>query len=196
MVSMRNILSKLGALFVMVSATTAHADTAKAMFAGGCFWCMESEFETIDGVSSVVSGYTGGAPEDASYDKVSAHKTAHVEAVEVTYDTSKVNYATLLDIYWGNIDPTDAGGQFYDRGEQYATVIYYQNEEEKQAAEQSKEAVAKKLGKPIATRIEPAGVFYPAEEYHQNYYKTNPEHYQGYVKGSGRKEKLKRIWGE
>ena len=172
----------------------ANAKEAKAIFAGGCFWCMESEFQEENGISSVVSGYTGGKEENPTYAQVSAHKTSHVEAVEVTYDPSKVSYARLLDIYWGNIDPTDAGGQFYDRGAQYATVIFYANEEEKKPAEASKEKVEKKLGKKVATRIEPVQTFYPAEDEHQDYYKTNPGHYNRYVTGSGRKEKLKDIW--
>lgn len=177
-------------------ANPSQAAEAKAIFAGGCFWCMESEFQEQAGISSVVSGYTGGDAKDANYEAVSSHKTRHVEAVEVTYDPQKTSYEKLLDIYWGNIDPLDAGGQMFDRGAQYATVIYYGNEEEKKLAEASKEAVAKKLGKPIATRIEPAGPFYPAEEYHQDYYKTNSAHYEGYVRGSGRKEKLKKIWNK
>lgn len=193
---MRHYLSKLGALLLMTLSSNAHAAEAKAIFAGGCFWCMESEFQETPGVSAVISGYTGGEAKDANYEAVSAHKTKHVEAVEVHYDPAKLSYDKLLDIYWGNIDPTDAGGQMYDRGAQYATVIYYGNEEEKKLAEASKEAVAKKLGKPIATRIEPAKPFYPAEDYHQDYYKTNNARYQGYVQGSGRKEKLKQLWND
>jgi methionine-S-sulfoxide reductase len=173
-----------------------NAAGAKAIFAGGCFWCMESEFEQEDGIVSAVSGYIGGDAKDANYEAVSAKKTRHIEAVEITYDPAKVDYKKLLKIYWGNIDPTDEGGQMYDRGPQYATVIYYGNQEEKKLAEESKVEVGKKLGKPIATSIEPATTFYPAEDYHQNYYKTNSAHYQGYVQGSGRKEKLKRLWGE
>ncbi|MDX2073254.1 MAG: peptide-methionine (S)-S-oxide reductase MsrA [Alphaproteobacteria bacterium] len=194
--SFRNIAAKLGVLLSMSIASSAQAAPAKAIFAGGCFWCMESEFEHEDGILAAVSGYTGGDAADANYDAVSAHKTKHVEAVEITYDPAKIDYAGLLKIYWGNIDPTDEGGQMYDRGAQYATVIYYGNDEEKKLAETSKAEVAKKLGKTIATRIEPAQTFYPAEDYHQNYYKTNPLHYQGYVAGSGRKEKLKKLWGE
>jgi len=193
---MKRFLNKLGALLLMTTATTANAAEGKAIFAGGCFWCIESEFEHIDGIISAVSGYIGGDAKDANYEAVSSHRTKHVEAVEVTYDTSKVNYQKLLDVYWGNIDPTDAGGQWYDRGSQYATVIYYGNEEEKKLAEASKEAVAKKLGKSIMTRIEPATTFYPAEDHHQNYYKTNPSRYESYSQGSGRKEKLKKLWGE
>jgi peptide-methionine (S)-S-oxide reductase len=179
---------------VFVMSNAAEAKEAKAVFAGGCFWCMESEFQDQDGISAVVSGYTGGAEKDPTYAQVSAHKTSHVEAVEVTYDPTKVSYEKLLDIYWGNIDPTDAGGQFYDRGAQYATVIFYGNEEEKKLAEASKEKVEKKLGKKVATRIEPVQAFYPAEAEHQDFYQTNPGHYNRYVAGSGRKEKLKDIW--
>lgn len=192
---MKNFLNKLGVLLAMTLPTAAHAGEAKAVFAGGCFWCMESEFEHTDGVIAVTSGYIGGDAKDANYEAVSSHKTQHVEAVEVTYDPTKIDYAKLLKVYWGNIDPTDAGGQWYDRGAQYSTVIYYGNDEEKKLAEASKEEVAKKLGKTIATRIEPVTPFYPAEDYHQNYYKTNTAHYEAYAKGSGRKEKLKKLWG-
>jgi len=180
----------------MTISSNAQALEAKAIFAGGCFWCMESEFEHIDGVFSAVSGYIGGSAGDANYEAVSSHKTKHVEAVEITYDPAKVDYARLLKVYWGNVDPTDEGGQMFDRGPQYATVIYYANDTEKKLAEESKLEVAKKLGKPIATRIEPAQAFYPAEEHHQNYYKTNAAHYQGYVQGSRRKETLKKLWGD
>jgi methionine-S-sulfoxide reductase len=191
---MKSFFNKIGALLLMTLSTNAQAGEAKAVFAGGCFWCMESEFEHVEGILSAVSGYTGGDAGDANYAAVSSHRTQHVEAVEITYDPAKVDYAKLLDIYWSNIDPTDAGGQMYDRGPQYATVIYYQNDHEKELAQASKIAVAKKLGVPIATRIEAAQPFYPAEEGHQNYYKTNAAHYQSYVQGSGRKEKLRRIW--
>lgn len=170
------------------------APTAKAVFAGGCFWCMESEFEEVGGIISAVSGYIGGDAKDANYDAVSAKKTKHVEAVEISYDPAEVDYGKLLDIYWGNIDPTDAGGQMNDRGPQYATVIYYANEAEKKLAEDSKAAVAQKLGKPIATRIEPLTPFFAAEDEHQNFYKTNSAHYNAYVRGSQRKERLKDVW--
>lgn len=172
----------------------AQAKEATAVFAGGCFWCMESEFQEQPGISSVVSGYTGGDEKTARYDLVSAKKTDHVEAVEVTYDPAKVSYQKLLDIYWGNIDPTDAGGQFYDRGAQYATVIYYGSEEERILAQTSKMHAEHKLGKVVATRIEPRQAFYPAEAEHQDFYQTNTGHYKRYVEGSGRKEKLKAIW--
>lgn len=175
-------------------ATTAQAETKTAIFAGGCFWCMESEFQTKDGVVSVTSGYTGGSKEDARYDKVSAKKTSHVEAVEIAYDPAKVDYQALLAIFWSNIDPTDDGGQFYDRGPQYATVIYYGDDTEKQLAEASKASISQKLGKPVATRIAPRQPFYVAEAEHQDYFQTNPVHYNAYVKGSGRKEKIKAIY--
>lgn len=178
----------------MTLANNAQAAEAKAIFAGGCFWCMESEFEGVEGIISVVSGYTGGDAESATYDKVSSHKTRHVEAVEITYDPTKISYEKLLEVYWSNIDPLDEGGQMFDRGPQYATVIYYANEQEKTLAEASKAAAEKKLGRKVAPRIEPAQAFYMAESYHQDYYKTNAAHYQAYVKGSGRKEKIKKIW--
>ncbi len=181
----------MGILFMT---NTAHAETAKAVYAGGCFWCMESEFEEAGGIISAVSGYIGGNADDANYDAVSAHKTKHVEAVEITYDPATTSYEKLLKIYWGNIDPLDAGGQMHDRGAQYATVIYYDNEAEKKLAEASKAKVTEKLGQPIAVRIEPLTPFYPAEDYHQNYYKTNAAHYQAYSQGSGRKAKIKKIW--
>lgn len=180
---------------MMMTSSAQAKETATAIFAGGCFWCMESEFQTKPGIISVTSGYTGGDASDANYEKVSAKKTSHVEAVEVVYDPAQVDYAALLQIYWSNIDPTDAGGQFYDRGPQYATVIYYADAQEKQLAEASKDAVAKKLGKPIVTRIEPRVAFFTAEQEHQDYFENNPIHYNAYVKGSGRKEKIKAIYG-
>jgi len=185
------VLALMGAMSMNVSES--HAKTATAIFAGGCFWCMESEFQTKPGVLAVTSGYTGGAADDARYDLVSAKKTQHVEAVEVAYDPAKVSYAALLDIFWSNIDPTDAGGQFYDRGAHYQTAIFYGNEEEKQLAETSKLALAKKLGAEIATRIVPRTDFYAAEEEHQDYFEKAPAHYDAYVRGSRRKETLKKI---
>ncbi len=178
----------------MTISTQAHAEAAKAVFAGGCFWCMESEFEEVGGIIAAVSGYIGGNADDANYEAVSAHKTNHIEAVEISYDPAITSYEKLLKIYWGNIDPLDAGGQMFDRGAQYATVIYYGNEAEKKLAEASKAKVAEKLGQQVAVRIEPLTPFYVAEDYHQNYYKTNTAHYQAYSQGSGRKAKIKKIW--
>lgn len=170
--------------------------TEKAFFAGGCFWCTEAEFEGTDGVMSVTSGYTGGQTKNPTYEQIGTGKTGHAEAIEVVYDPAKVTYEKLLDIYWSNIDPTDAGGQFYDRGSQYRTEIFYTSDTQKKLAENSKAAKEKKLGKPIMTAITQASEFYPAEEYHQDYYKKNPIHYNAYKKGSGRESKLKDIWGD
>ena len=178
------------ALVLPLLAMVAHADTRyeKAMFAGGCFWCMEPVFHTMDGVTDVVSGYTGGKKENPSYEAVSSGTTGHLEAVEVTYDPSKVSYTDLLDVFWQNIDPMDAGGPFADRGSQYTTAIFYHNEAQKAAAEKSKEALERSgiFSKPVATAILKALTFYPAEEYHQDYSEKNPEQYKHYKKGSGR----------
>jgi peptide methionine sulfoxide reductase msrA/msrB len=175
-------------------AMMAHADTKyeKATFAGGCFWCMEPVFHTMDGVTDVVSGYTGGQKENPSYEDVSSGMTGHAEAVEVTYDPSKVAYSDLLDVFWQSIDPTDPGGQFADRGSQYKTAIFYHDDKQKAAAEGSKEALERsgKFDKPIATAVIKASKFYPAETYHQDYSKKNPEQYKRYKTGSGREAYL------
>ncbi|MDX1975240.1 MAG: peptide-methionine (S)-S-oxide reductase MsrA [Rickettsiales bacterium] len=168
--------------------------TERAIFAGGCFWCTEAEFQGTPGVVSVTSGYIGGQVENPTYEQVSSGHTGHAEAIEVVYDPAVVTYEKLLDIYWGNIDPTDAGGQFYDRGSQYRTEIFYTSEEQRRAAELSRDAKQKKLGLAIATAITKAAIFYPAEEYHQDYYKKNPLRYNAYKTGSGREEKLKTLW--
>lgn len=167
----------------------------RALFAGGCFWCTESEFSGTEGISSVVSGYTGGKVKNPSYEQVSSGTTGHAEAIEVVYDPSKVSFEKLLKIYWGNIDPTDQGGQFADRGSQYRTAIYYTTEEQKNAAEASKKAQEAKLKKPLYTEITAASEFYPAEDYHQDYAKKNPMHYNAYKYGSGRVSGLKAVWG-
>jgi len=169
--------------------------TRTAYFAGGCFWCMESEFESTDGILSVTSGYMGGSADDANYNSVSSGNSGHFEAVEVRYDPEKTPYEKLLKIYWGNIDPLDDGGQFADRGSQYLTAIFYQNPEEKALAEASKAATAKKFApQPIATQILPASQFFAAESYHQDYYKKNAIHYNLYKHGSGRVDRLKKLW--
>ncbi len=169
-----------------------------AIFAGGCFWCMEPPFEKLDGVQSVVSGYTGGEEVNPSYAEVSSGKTGHIESVRITYDTSKVSYEKLLQTFWTSIDPTDGGGQFADRGAHYRSAIFYANVEEKCQAEKSKDNLQNsgKFDKHIATLILPAGPFYPAEDYHQDYYLTNPAHYQAYSAGSGRKSYLAGTWGK
>jgi methionine-S-sulfoxide reductase len=170
-----------------------------ATFAGGCFWCMEPPFEKLDGVQSVVSGYIGGQKENPTYEEVSSGTTGHAEAVQITYDPKKVSYEKLLDIFWHQIDPTDAGGSFVDRGNQYRSGIYFHSDEQKRAAEASKRAIAESgpfAGKKVVTEIVAAGKFYPAEDYHQDYYKKNPVRYKYYRYRSGRDQFLDRTWGK
>ncbi|EHQ04747.1 peptide-methionine (S)-S-oxide reductase MsrA [Leptonema illini] len=175
---------------------TVPAGASIAIFAGGCFWCMEGPFEKLDGVYAVESGYTGGKEVNPSYEEVSAGITGHVEAVRIFYDAKKVTFEQLLDTYWMQIDPTDKGGQFADRGRQYRPVLFYANEKEKAAILASREKLekSKRFSAPIVVAIEPAGPFYRAEEYHQDYYKKNPDHYNRYREGSGRGPFLRRIW--
>jgi len=172
--------------------------TETATFAGGCFWCMEAPFEKIDGVLNVVSGYTGGKMENPTYEAVSSGKSGHLEAIQITYDPAKISYDTLIEVLWRQIDPTDAGGSFVDRGPQYRSVVFYHNDTQKQAAEKSKADLAAtgKYNAPIATEIIPYDKFYPAEDYHQDYYKNNPIRYKYYRHGSGRDHYLKKIWGD
>ncbi len=173
------------------------AESGRAIFAGGCFWCMESALEQVEGVSEVISGYTGGHKVDPTYKEVSSGTTGHAEAVEVLFDPEKVSYAELLEVFWMNIDPTDADGQFVDRSNQYRSGIFYLDEEQRRRAEESKQKLADsgRFTKPIVTEIVPAGTFYPAEDYHQDYYATNPLRYWFYTKGSGRKEFKEQHWG-
>ncbi len=168
---------------------------AKATFAGGCFWCMEKPFEALKGVKTVVSGYTGGTTKNPDYHNYAAG--GHVEAVEITYDPAVISYERLLEVYWRQINPTDPDGQFVDRGHAYTTAIFYHNEEQKAAAEKSKQALTESgiFTKPIVTPILPATTFYPAEEYHQDYYRKNPIRYKFYRYGSGRDQFLEKIWG-
>jgi len=170
----------------------------KATFAGGCFWCMEAPFESLDGVNEVVSGYTGGQKENPTYSEVSSGTTRHVEAIQITYDPQIISYKELLDIFWKQIDPTDDGGQFVDRGYQYTTAILYHSEEQKVIAEQSKKDLeeSKKFDKPIVTRIEKADKFYPAEDYHQDYYMNHSWRYKLYRHGSGRDQFLEKHWSK
>lgn len=169
-----------------------------ATFAGGCFWCMVKPFDTLDGIESVISGYTGGYVENPTYEQVCAGGTGHLEAVQITFNPEIFPYEKLVDIYWTLIDPIDPGGQFYDRGESYTTAIFYHNEEQRIIAEQSKKRLEEsgKFNKPIAVKILPAKAFYPAEEYHQYYYKKNPLHYERYHIGSGRAGFIKEHWGD
>jgi peptide-methionine (S)-S-oxide reductase len=174
---------------------TAHAEIGKAVFAGGCFWCMEEAFDEVSGVVATTSGYAGGTVANPSYRQVVAGGTGHYEVVEVQYDTSKVSYDQLLDTFWKNIDPLDGGGQFCDRGQSYEAAIFAPSDEAKQAATASKAAVEAKLGEPVATKILPAAPFYPAEDYHQNYYQTNALKYKSYKFGCGRPARLSQLWG-
>lgn len=169
-----------------------------ATFAGGCFWCVESTFEKLDGVSEVISGYTGGHTENPTYREVSGGRTGHTEAVQIYYDPAVISYRALLHYFWREIDPTDADGQFVDRGSMYRPAIYYHNAQEKQWAEESRDALASsgRFARPLAVEIAAAPKFYEAEKYHQNYYKTNPYRYKIYRHGSGRDQFLQKVWGE
>ena len=173
--------------------------SAHAVFAGGCFWCTEASLEKLPGVSSVVSGYTGGAENGAHYKKVASGQTRHLEAIKVDFDPKVISYSQLVEAFWRLIDPTDAGGSFVDRGRQYTSAIYYADDAQKSVAEQSRAAVAALAafrGKDIATGVKPLTEFYPAEEYHQDYYRKNPSHYKRYRNGSGRDQYIRRVWDD
>jgi peptide-methionine (S)-S-oxide reductase len=181
---------------LLLAPATALADTARATFAGGCFWCMEPPFEKLPGVVSVTSGYTGGTKPDPSYDEVSAGTTGHAEAVEIVYDPAKIGYERLLEVFWRNIDPTVADRQFCDVGSQYRPAIFVHDAAQRKAAEASREAVQKKLGVAVKTDVVDASRFYPAEEYHQDYATKNPLRYRYYRRGCGRDARLREIWGD
>jgi peptide-methionine (S)-S-oxide reductase len=190
----------LAAVCVLAAATTgalAQAPkTATATFAGGCFWCTESDFDKVAGVISTTSGYTGGTVKDPTYHQVSSGGTGHAEAVEVVYDPSKVSYAKLLDVYWRSIDPLVKDQQFCDHGNQYRTAIFVNNDEERKLAEASKKLVESELKKPIYTEIVNAGPFYAAETYHQDFYLKNPTKYKFYRWNCGRDQRLEQLWGK
>jgi peptide-methionine (S)-S-oxide reductase len=169
-----------------------------ATFAGGCFWCMVKPFDEQPGINQVISGYTGGHVESPTYEQVCTNTTGHYEAVQITFDPSLYPYEQLVELFWQQIDPTDPGGQFYDRGISYQTAIFYHNETQKKIAEESKRKLEEsgRFDKPIATKVLPASTFYPAEEYHQHYYKKAPERYNAYQVGSGRAAFIQRHWRE
>lgn len=169
----------------------------KATFAGGCFWCMVSPFDKQPGIHGVNSGYTGGHTENPTYTEVCSETTGHLEAVQITYDPEVFPYEKLVQMFWQQIDPTDPGGQFHDRGESYTTAIFYHDDEQKQIAEDSKKKLEEsgKFKAPIVTKIREASAFYSAEGYHQHYYKKNPTHYKMYRKGSGRADFINEKWG-
>lgn len=180
----------------MATSLSAQGTRETATFAGGCFWCTEQAFKEMNGVMAVTSGYTGGSVANPSYEAVSRGTTGHREAIEIVFDPARISFADLLDVFWKSIDPTDKNGQFADKGSQYKTAIYYHSEEQKKLAEASKQALQdlKMFKNPIAVDILPAQKFYPAEEYHQDYYKKNPAQYAAYKKGSGREDFIKKAW--
>lgn len=173
-------------------------DAATATFAGGCFWCTEAAFDITEGVYEAISGYTGGSVEDPTYEQVTSGTTGHAEAVQVSYDPGQISYDELLTIYWRTVDPTDAGGQLYDRGSQYRTAVFYHDDEQRALAEASREALVEsgRFDGPIVTDVLEAEPFYPAEEYHQDFYLKAPEYYEAYVDGSQRYPFLEAIWGD
>jgi peptide-methionine (S)-S-oxide reductase len=186
----------IASLLCLASVGAADAqELAKATFAGGCFWCMEPPFDAVDGVVSTTSGYTGGHTANPTYEQVSAGKTGHTEAVEIVYDPRKVTYARLLEVFWRNIDPLTANAQFCDAGSQYRAGIFVHDATQRRLAEASKDAAAQRLQKPIVTEITAASQFWPAEEYHQDYYKKNPIRYKFYRTSCGRDRRLEAIWG-
>ena len=200
---MSRFVSLVAASMLAVSAphaaiAAADDELAVATFAGGCFWCVESDFDTVPGVVETISGYTGGTVANPGYKQVTEGGTGHREAVQIRYDPEQVSYERLLHIFWRSVDPTDGGGQFCDRGESYQTAIFAGNEMERRLAEASKEALEQStvLDEPVVTPIEPAGEFYPAEGYHQDYYTKNPVRYRFYRFSCGRDSRVQQVWGK
>lgn len=187
----------LGAAYGEAGRGAGTEELAVATFAGGCFWCMQPPFDELEGVISTTAGYTGGHKKNPTYEEVTAGRTGHAEVVQVVYDSRKVSYEKLLEVFWRNIDPLTKDAQFCDRGSQYRSAIFYHDENQKRLAEQSKKALeeSKRFDQHIVTEITPASEFYRAEEYHQNYYKTNPIRYKFYRYGCGRDQRLKQLWG-
>jgi peptide-methionine (S)-S-oxide reductase len=171
------------------------AEYKSAVFAGGCFWCLEAPFDALPGVIETESGYTGGSVPNPTYEQVSSGTTGHVEAMRVVYDPQKISFEKLLEVFWRNIDPTDGGGQFCDRGPQYRSAIFFADPEEEALAKRDKARLEESRGMRIATEILPGAEFYSAEEYHQDYYKKNPLRYHFYRQGCGRDQRLRQIWG-
>ena len=193
---MRSLLALIAAVFALCAGhATAQPRLATAVFAGGCFWCTEADFEKMPGVVSAVSGYAGGREPNPTYEAVVRKQTGHLEAVQVTYDPSKISYAALVDRFWPTIDPTDAGGQFCDRGASYATAVFAADPAQQRVAEASRAAAQRRLKKRIVTPIRPAARFWPAEAEHQDYAKKNPLRYNTYRKGCRRDAQLKALWG-
>jgi len=199
---LKTVLLWMGVVLIISAAPESMAASGqgleKATFAGGCFWCMEPPFDRLEGVKSVVSGYTGGYKKNPTYEEVSSGSTGHAESVEITYDPAVTSYQKLLDVFWHNIDPTVKDRQFCDVGSQYRTAIYYHNAEQKRLAEASKKALeeSKRFRGPIYTEVTAAATFYPAEEYHQRYYLKNPVRYKLYRFNCGRDQRLRELWGQ
>ena len=191
----RWILGAMLAVGVTLAGAAGAQETAKATFAGGCFWCMEPPFDKLEGVISTTSGYTGGRTENPTYEQVSAGRTGHTEAVEIVYDPRKITYERLLEVFWRNHDPLTANAQFCDVGSQYRPGIFVRDDAQRRLAEASKQTVAQQLGKPVVTEISRATRFWPAEEYHQDYYKKNPIRYTFYSTNCGRERRLQEVWG-
>jgi len=189
------VILLLGGRAYAATQTGGSAATAKATFAGGCFWCMEPPFDKLDGVFSTISGYAGGTKKNPTYEEVSAGKTGHAEVVQITYDPKKITYEKLLEVFWHNVDPLTPNRQFCDVGSQYRTAIFYHDETQKRLAEESKKALAKRFKEPIVTEIVAASEFYPAEDYHQDYYIKNPLRYKYYRYSCGRDQRLEALWG-
>jgi methionine-S-sulfoxide reductase len=187
-----------GAIVNSQGQNSSPAETRTAIFAGGCFWCIQPAFDKAKGVIQTVVGYCGGTEPNPTYEIVSSEKTGYRESIQITYDPARISYDQLLDIYWRQIDPTQSDGQFTDIGSSYRAAIFYGNDDEKKIAESSKEKLARsgKFNKPIVTELLPAMKFYPAEAYHQKYYQQNPEHFEAFEKGSGRTSFKKKAWRE
>lgn len=183
-------------LFVVFAAQNTYAANKTAIFAGGCFWCMEPPFEKLEGVLDVRSGFAGGRTENPTYKQVTYGDTGHYEVVQVSYDSEKISYEKLLEVYWSNVDPLDDKGQFCDKGAAYRTAVFYNDEKEMELAQTSKERTEKILKKDIVTELLPAGSFYAAEEGHQDYYLKNPFRYKAYRWNCGRDKRLDKLWGD
>jgi len=192
---MRLLLLAISTLLVM-QAQAGEEKTTEATFAGGCFWCMEPPYDKLDGVISTTSGYIGGSRPDPTYEEVSSGRTGHTEAVRIVYDPSKVDYRRLLEIFWVNIDPLAENRQFCDRGSQYRSGIFYLNEDQKRLAMATRSQVATRFDGEIRTEVTEAGTFYPAEDYHQDYYQKNPLRYKYYRFSCGRDNRLQELWGD
>ncbi|MBI3897677.1 MAG: peptide-methionine (S)-S-oxide reductase MsrA [Gammaproteobacteria bacterium] len=197
----RFIIIAIGGLFALAAVATESSNgstktPAIAIFAGGCFWCMQPPFDKLAGVASTTVGYTGGQKPNPTYQEVSAGGSGHQESIQIAFDPAKISYRQLLDVYWHNIDPLDSGGQFCDHGDSYRAVIFYGDDEQKRMAEASKADIEKTLGRSVVTAILPAREFYAAEDYHQSYYQKNPLRYKYYRYRCGRDQRLEQVWGK